>query len=193
MLSVPDEVLEKPKLSREELELLHNHPVESQRMIEKFGDQFSWMGKVAVQVHERQDGSGYPFGLEGDDIHETALIIGIADTYEAMTHPRADRKARVTYNALSEIIDVRNTLFNPNHIRALIRIVSIFPLGSLVKLNNSCIGRVVGVNKLYPTRPLMEILIDPQGTRLSPSTIMDLGEEPMIYIVDPAIEESVLN
>ena len=192
MLTVPDEVLGKPTLSTEEFQTLRNHPFESQRMVNQFGGEFGWMGKVAVQVHERQDGSGYPLGLKGDEIHETAQIIGLADTYEAMTHPRADRKARVTYNALSEIIDVRNSLFNPDHIRALIRIVSIFPLGSLVKLNNGCIGRVVGVNRLYPTRPLMEILIDSQGGMLDQPTILDLGEEPMIYIVDPAIEESVL-
>ena len=193
MLTVPEEILEKPDLTDDEFQLLRNHPFESQRMVNQFGGQFSWMGKVAVQVHERQDGSGYPVGLKGDEIHETAQIIGLSDTYEAMTHPRADRKARVTYNALSEIIDVRNSLFNPDHIRALIRIVSIFPLGSLVKLNNGCIGRVVGVNRLYPTRPLMEILIDARGVKMEPPKILDLGEEPMIYIVDPAIEESVLD
>ena len=192
MLTIPAEILEGTALSDEQFQLLRNHPLESQRMVEGFGSEYSWMGKVIVQVHERYDGSGYPSGLEGDEIQDLARIIGLADMYEAMANPRADRKAVVTYNALNEIIDERNRLFDPGLIKALIRVVSIFPLGSLVKLNNGTIARVVGVNKLYPTRPLMEVLLDPQGVHLDPTDMIDLGSEPMVHIVDPAIEESVL-
>jgi hypothetical protein len=74
----------------------------------------------------------------------------------------------------------------------LINIVSIFPLGSLVKLNNNTIGRVVGANKLYPTRPLVEIRLDHRGKKMNEPQLIYLEEEPMLYIVDPAIDESVL-
>ena len=70
--------------------------------------------------------------------------------------------------------------------------VSIFPLGSLVKLNNGEIGRVVGTSRLHPTRPTVDILLDPRGRKLSQPRMMNLGDEPMLYIVDPAIEEGVL-
>ena len=69
---------------------------------------------------------------------------------------------------------------------------SAWPLGSLVKLNNNTIGRVVGANKLYPTRPLVETLLDHRGNRVKDPQLVHLEEEPMLYIVDPAIDESVL-
>lgn len=192
MLKVPDEVLESRRLTTAQLQQLQQHPVDSERIVCAFGKAFEWVGKVVVQVHERRDGSGYPRKLKGDDIHEFARIIGLVDTYEAMAQPRADRQARVVYNALKEIIDLRNSLFDRRLIKALINIVSIFPLGSLVKLNNGEIGRVVATSRLHPTRPTVDVLIDPRGRRLPEARQIDLQDEPMLYIVDPAIEEGVL-
>jgi len=192
MTQIPDKQLNSQKFSDEQRQLLHQHPVESQKMVTAFGPAFTWIGKIVVQVHERHDGSGYPHGLKGDQIHEMARILGLVDTYEAMAHPRADRQARVTYNALKEIIDLRNSLFERKLIKALIHIVSIFPLGSLVKLNNGEIGRVIGTSRLHPTRPTLEILIDPRGRQLEDPRQINLEDEPMLYIVDPAIEEGVL-
>ncbi len=192
MLTIPDEVLDSPKLTTEQLQLLRNHPHESKKMVEHFGANFAWIGQVVVQIHERHDGSGYPDRLGGDDIHEFARIIGLSDMYEALGHPRSDRKAHVIYSALTTIIDTRNKHFAPRLIKGLINIVSIFPLGSLVKLNNNTIGRVVGANKLYPTRPLVEIRLDHRGKKMNDPQMIYLEEEPMLYIVDPAIDESVL-
>ena len=192
MLKVPEEVLKTSRMTPQQLEVMRNHTHESKRIVEGFGPDLAWMGAIVVQVHERYDGSGYPQKLKEEEIHEFARIIGLADTYEAMAHPRADRAALVVYTALSEIIDMRNKLYDPRLIKLLIRIVSIFPLGSLVKLNNGAIGRVVGANRLYPTRPLMEVMLDPRGKKLSPSYLLNLAEEPMLSISDPAIDESVL-
>jgi len=192
MLRVPDEVLESPHLTPAQLELLRQHPLESQKIVAGFGPSFAWIGKIVVQVHERFDGSGYPCGLQGQDIHEMARILGLVDTYEAMAHPRADRGARVTYHALKEIIDLRNTLFERRLIKALIQIVSIFPLGSLVKLNSGDLGRVIGTSRTHPTRPVVEVVMDSRGRRLEPPRELNLEQEPMLYIVDPAIEEQTL-
>ena len=192
MQTIPEEVLNSPKWTPEQLQLMQQHPLESRKIIEAFGDEFSWVGEVVSQVHERYDGSGYPARIEGEEIHEFARIIGLADTYEAMSHARPDRKAVIIYNVLSQIIDVRNKAFDPNLIKALIKIVSIFPLGSLVQLNNGAIGRVIGANKLYPTRPLLELSLDPQGHPLKSATFVNLEDDPMLTIVEPAVEESVL-
>ncbi len=193
MIKVPKDVVESNgKLNDKQLKQLRQHPVDSQRIVESFGPAFAWIGKIAVQVHERQDGSGYPRGLRGEQIHEIARIIGVIDTYLAMAQPRADRPALVTYNALKEIIDLRRAFFDPRLIKALIHVVSIFPLGSLVKLNNGEIGRVIGTSRLHPTRPLVELLLDPRGKPHVPPRHMNLEDEPMLYIVDPAIEEGVL-
>ncbi|MEW6749911.1 MAG: HD domain-containing phosphohydrolase [Candidatus Latescibacterota bacterium] len=192
MLRVPREILDGGRLTPEQLQVLKRHPLDSQEIVNGFGAGFEWAAKIVVQVHERYDGSGYPAGLRDGEVHEMARIIGVADTYEAMAHPRADREARVTYHALKEIIDLRNTLYERRVIKALIQIVSIFPLGSLVKLNNGEIGRVIATSRTHPTRPVVEVLIDSRQQRLSPPRRLDLQDEPMLYIVDPAIDEGVL-
>ena len=192
MLKVPKEVLQEESLSAEGFALLGRHPVETQRILEDFGPAFARLGKIVVQVHERRDGSGYPQGLNRDEIHEIAQLVGLADTYLAMAHPRIDRPDVVVYNALKNVIDMRRTLFDIKLVKALINIVSIFPLGSLVKLNNNEIGRVIGTSRLHPTRPKVEVLLDSRGQPLKPPRQMVLEEEPMVYIVNPAIEEDVL-
>ena len=192
MLKVPKEVLQEESLSAEGFALLGRHPVETQRILEDFGPAFARLGKIVVQVHERRDGSGYPQGLNRDEIHEIAQLVGLADTYLAMAHPRIDRPGVVVYNALKNVIDMRRTLFDIKLVKALINIVSIYPLGSLVKLNNNEIGRVIGTSRLHPTRPKVEVLLDSRGQPLKPPRQMVLEEEPMVYIVNPAIEEDVL-
>ena len=192
MLSVPDEVLDSPKLKDSQLKLLQQHPLKSKEMILDFGKSFAWIAKIVAQTHERRDGRGYPSGLKGDEIHEIARILGLADSYEAMAHPRPDRKAKAMYHTVKEIIDQRNAQFDRHSIRALIHIVSIFPLGSLVKLNNGEIGRVLGTSRPHPTRPKVEVLVDAKGRRQAAGRVIDLGAEPLLYIVDPAIEEEAL-
>jgi HD-GYP domain-containing protein (c-di-GMP phosphodiesterase class II) len=192
MASLPAEVLEARRFTSEQRAHLHRHPLESQRLVQSFGKGFAWIGKIVVQVHERSDGTGYPAGIKGEQLHEFARVIGLADTYEAMVHPRPDREARAVYHVVKEIIDLRNTLFDRQLVKALIHIVSIFPLGSLVKLNNEEIGRVVGTSRLHPTRPTVEVLLDARARRVNPPRQIVLEEEPMVYVVDPAIEESVL-
>lgn len=193
MLTIPEEAMKARQFGQEQKDLLRRHPLESQKMVQSFGAAFHWVGKIVVQVHERWDGGGYPQGLKEEEIHEFARIIGLVDTYEAMVQPRADREARVVYNALKEIIDLRNAQFERRLIKALIGIVSIFPLGSLVKINNGEIGRVVGTNRQHPTRPAVDILVDPRGRCLTEARPLNLVDEPMLYIVDPAIDESVLD
>ena len=192
MLSVPEDLLTSQQLSASQLDTLRRHPQESLRMLRSFGDSFAWIGKIVVQAHERSDGSGYPRGLAGDRVHKLAAILGLADTYEAMAHPRPDRRAQAMYNALKQIIDHKNTQFDRELVKVLLRVVSIFPLGSLVKLNSGAIGRVIGTQPAHPTRPLLDIMVDPRGRRLPAPEKLDLADKPLINIVDPAIEEADL-
>lgn len=127
MLGLPAELLEARRLTPEQCDLLQRHPLESQRLAQAFGKGFAWIGRIVTQGHERSDGTVYPAGLKGERIHELARIIGLADTYGAMVHPRSDRQVRAVYHVVEEIIHLRNTLFDGHLVKALIHIVSIFP------------------------------------------------------------------
>ena len=71
----------------------------------------------------------------------------------------------------------------------LVDIVSMFPLGSLIKLNNNEIGRVIRPVASTPPARCRELLLDERRRPAKEGTSLNLIEEPMLYVIDPAIEE----
>lgn len=89
-------------LTRAEFERVRLHPYLSERML-AFSPTLAPLGAIAVQHHERMDGSGYPRGLAGDAIAPGGRILAAADTYHAMTELRPHRPARSAEEAASEL------------------------------------------------------------------------------------------
>ena len=110
---VPTEILNKPApLSPIEFEIVKQHPKAAYDVLSKI--EFPWaIADIVLQHHERLDGSGYPSGLRGDQIHLEAQIIGVADVVEAMSSHRPYRAALGTEKGLEEISKGKGTLFDP--------------------------------------------------------------------------------
>jgi len=136
---------------------------------------------IVLQTHERADGSGYPDRLSDEEIDPLAQYISIADAYEAMTHPRAWRDAVNPPDAVKELVEKEGRGFNSKAVKALLSSVSIYPPGSLVALSTGEIARVVRVTRGFLTKPLVEVLIDPQFSQLNPQHL-DLFEHPLTSI-----------
>ncbi|MCG2715270.1 MAG: HD family phosphohydrolase, partial [Candidatus Marinimicrobia bacterium] len=66
--------------------------------------------------------------------------------------------------------------------------VSMFPIGSLVRLSSNEVARVISVNKLRPVRPIVEVIEDSEGRKLKTPLRINLGEEPLLYITKPIVE-----
>lgn len=99
---VPNEVLNKPgKLTEEEFELIKKHPIDGGKMAQ--GTFMGNLDKIISQHHERIDGTGYPYGLKGDEILLEAKIIALADSFDAMTTDRSYRKAMDVEVAFKEL------------------------------------------------------------------------------------------
>lgn len=99
---VPVEILQKPSsLTAEEWLIIKEHPRFGRELIEPTFIRDA--GPIVEQHHERMDGSGYPFGLRGDEILTEAYIVAIADTYDAMTTDRSYRKALPAESAFAEL------------------------------------------------------------------------------------------
>jgi len=84
------------------------------------------MSELAEHVlmhHERLDGSGYPKGLKGDEISLIGRIIGIADSYDAMTSDRAYRKAMPESEAIAELVKCSGFLFDSSIVKVFIESV----------------------------------------------------------------------
>ncbi len=122
-LGVHPHTLNKPgKLTDEEWAEVRNHPLEGRRLIAPLAP---WLGEwslVIEQHHECYDGSGYPFGLSGDQLCLGARIVSVADSFEVMTAVRSYKKAIGVVAARKELTLCAGTQFDPVIVRAFLNI-----------------------------------------------------------------------
>ncbi|MDY6950068.1 MAG: HD domain-containing phosphohydrolase [Thermodesulfobacteriota bacterium] len=186
---IPEEVLYKEdRLSDEEFRMVREAPNHGYDLLRSLGKEYAYVAECCLQVYERIDGTGYPKGLKGDEIHEYAQIIGLVDLYEALTHSRPQREKFLHFAAVKEVIKSGKSAFQRNHLKALLRIFSIFPLNSYVKLNSNAIGRVTDTYLDQPMRPRLHIISDSQGSPVLTEQVVNLPEHPLLYIVDSVSE-----
>jgi HD-GYP domain-containing protein (c-di-GMP phosphodiesterase class II) len=189
---IPEEILyKKGKLSNEEFGMVREAPNKGYELLKALGMEHAYLAECCVQVYERIDGSGYPKGLKADELHEYAQIIGLVDVYEALTHSRPQREKFLHFAAVKEIIKSGKSTFQRNHLKALLRIFSIFPLNSYVKLNSHAIGKVTETYLDQPMRPKLQIIRDSQGGHVLREQLVNLPEYPLLYIVDSVPEEEL--
>ena len=193
MLRLPAELLrKKEKLTPEEQQVIHTHPDLSHRIISRELKYPEDVAQIALQHQERWDGRGYPRRLKGEDIQLTARIVAVADAYEAMVTARPHRDPIISYGAMKSILSDNSRHFDPNVLRAFLESMGIYPIGSIVQLNNSSIGRVVENHSDAPLRPRIELLIDEYSARLERPETVDLVERKNLFIVK-AIDPRVMN
>ncbi len=192
MMRIPRSVLEKAgHISSEDRRLIESHPVLGAELLLGLGNEFDWLEKVVLQEHERHGGQGYPNKLSGKHIHPYARIIGMADTFVSMTHPRPWRSARSPHEAAKEIGFVLRDEFDLQLIKLFLQRVTVFPLNSLVKLNNGSIGKVVATNMDSPLRPWVDVLLGPYGEPSLESKPLDLRKNLILHVVGTVSDEGL--
>ena len=191
MVTLPPDLFTKGRFSPQDLHVLHQHPVKGRNILMGLGEKFQWLADVAYQEHERENGSGYPQALAGNQIHEYAKITGVADIYAGLTRSRPDRHGMLPFEAVKEILQTRKLEFDSRIVRILLKTLSAFPVGSLVKLNSGAIGRVVDTDIDSPLRPVISILYDPEGRPVQEAREIRLREHPILHITDTVAPEEV--
>lgn len=171
-------------LSKPEMDSIKQRPNYSYEILQIFKKEHPYLSETAVQVYERIDGSGYPMGLQKDEINEYAQIIGLVDVYEALIHNRPQRNQFLPFPAVKSIVRECKNSFNRNCLKALINSFSIFPIYSYVRLNSGAIGRVIQTHSDHPMRPKVQVIYDSQERRVLTDRIIDLPENPLLYITD---------
>ncbi len=121
-LSIPSEILSKPsKLTQVEYLLLQQHAQAGHEILKDV--EFPWpVARIILQHHERLDGSGYPNGLQGDEILLEARILSVADVVEAMATHRPYRPSLGIGPALEEISLNRGALYDPRVVEVCLRL-----------------------------------------------------------------------
>jgi len=184
MVKVPKAILKKKeKLSAEELNQIRTHPIHSYRIVTKELKYPEEIGVVALQHHERWDGQGYPRKLRGEDIALTARIVAVADAYIAMINNRPHRNSVIGYSAMKSVLNDNGSHFDPKILKVFLESMGIYPIGSVVQLNNSAIGRVVQTHAEAPLRPAVELIVDEFGNRLGEREVIDLLAKKGVFIV----------
>lgn len=183
MYRIPDSILNKSRtLDLQEAALVRKHPGISHEILSRMGEKYSWLAEIAFQVHERSDGSGYPRGLKGTEILESASVIGLVDSFTAMSKERPYREKLSKTEAVKSIMEAGKGLFPPVIIKTFFNQISPFPVNSYVRLNTGFIGKVTATDKNHPFRPTVELLCDSSGNRLEKLQVIRLSEMPMLHI-----------
>ncbi|MCG8311600.1 MAG: two-component system response regulator [Pseudomonadales bacterium] len=114
-IGIADNILLKPgKLTSEEFDVMKKHPLIGAEILGESNAQILKMARtVALHHHEKWDGSGYPYGLKGEDIPIEARIVAIADVFDALTSERPYKKAWTVEDALTFMDEQRGRHFDP--------------------------------------------------------------------------------
>lgn len=155
-------------------EQFRQHPETGWTMLRGRDDISPLTRAVIAQHHERWDGSGYPHGLKGEQIHEFGQIGGLIQAYDSLISPKPHRPALKAHEAIEYFVGSAGKHFNIELVRAFVRKVPAYPIGSSVVLSTGDQGVITDFNTDMPLRPPVRLLED--------GRTIDLAKEPSIMI-----------
>lgn len=135
---------------------------------------------VLLQHHEHLDGSGYPYRLSGDQIGQAARVVAIANHYDHLCNANRAAAAVTPYEALSTMFARQKHWFDAAMLARLVRVLGVYPPGSLVQLSSGAMAMVISANAARPLRPML-LVHDPAIPR-EEALILDLEQAPEISI-----------
>ncbi|MGG2395556.1 HD-GYP domain-containing protein [Pseudomonas sp. SH1-B] len=179
-LEVPSKVLLKPEpLTRPEQQLLQMHTDFGMRMGQKLMLDDEVL-RIIHEHHEHCDGSGYPRGLREAGIGRLSRLVAIANRFDNLCNPLDPRQALSPHEALALMFKQQREHFDDVALKAFIRVMSVYPPGSLVQLQDERYALVLGMNPNQALKPTL-VVYDPNLPKQE-ALIVDLAEEPGLTI-----------
>lgn len=155
-MTIPEEVLNKPdSLTEEEFELIRSHPRKGYDILRNLNVD-PRIKKSALMHHERSDGSGYPSGLEDEFIDEFAMIIAIADVYDAMTAARAYRTPLCPFEVIANFEKEGYQKYHTKYILTFLKQIAATYQNSRVILSDGRGCKIVMLNQQNLSRPIVQ-------------------------------------
>ncbi|SDE84555.1 hypothetical protein SPACI_020800 [Sporomusa acidovorans DSM 3132] len=153
---IPLEILNKPgKLSPEEMEIMRLHTTRGYRLLRNKPEIPDGVIHGILQHHERFDGSGYPLGVSGDQIHPYAKIIAIADMYDAMTSDRVYHRKNSPFAVVEMIVEEMFNKLDPQIGTVFLNNVRDYLLGNIVELSDGRQAEVIYLGQFMAARPVV--------------------------------------
>jgi HD domain len=176
-VKVPAEVLQHDgALDEEQWRLIQRHPVDGAGLV-LITSRNAYHPAVAtvLEHHAAYDGSGYPTLSGRRSPSLPARIVSVADCFDAVTSKRSYRKPEERRQALSLLQAGAGRAFDPRVVRTFVRMVGIFPVGSLVRLSSGEVAVVVRNHDRLLARPVVRLVLDAGGEEAEGEEV-DLSE-----------------
>ena len=129
-IGISDAILKKPgKLTQEEFIMMKTHTIKGSEIFE---DKFSPMEELAAEIskthHEKWDGTGYPFGLKGEEIPISGRIVALADVFDALSSKRSYKAAWTENDVLEELKKQAGKHFDPEVVECFFEVYDVIKL-----------------------------------------------------------------
>ncbi len=175
-MKVPDEILNKPgRLTRIEYEIIKQHTSLGYEILSDYPTLEPMVKETALLHHERIDGQGYPQGTFGAYLHKYIRMVTIVDAYDAITSNRVYKSSAPAFDALKILFAERGKHFDETLVEAFIRMIGIYPPGTLVEMTNGEVGIVIASNQNHRLRPKVELVLT-ASKKPRPSYIINLAD-----------------
>jgi len=166
---------------------IKKHVIYGYSAVEKLKWLTSASKNIILSHHERLDGSGYPFRLTEEKIKTGSKIAAVCDEFDSRVYGNLMKKMKV-HDAIDYIVSQAGIKFDLEVVRAFVASVAAYPIGALVITNQNEIGIVLRQNPKCPTRPVIRIIQDARGNRLTEWVERDLTKELTLFITDTIID-----
>lgn len=155
---IPAGILNKKgRLSEEEFEIVKRHTIFGFDIVKKFEDISIEIKRAVIMHHEKEDGTGYPFGIHGNQKNLYSKIITAADIFDAITSDRVYKGKQTPFSAFKELEKFGYDVLDPKVMLAMFSNMPSYYIGSKVKMENGEIGEVVYVPNQCVYAPVVKV------------------------------------
>lgn len=180
-IEIPSQIIYKRQaLNTAEEALMRTHAAIGSRLAQKIGGLPPEAIAIVEQHHELMDGSGYPRGIQGRWISLMPRIVAIANIYDNLCNPNDPYKALTPRDAMAQLFQLYAGKLDKDLVGAFIKVMGVYPPGTVVQLNDENIGLVVSVDPAYLLKPRI-ILYNPEIPR-EQALMIDLLDRPDLEI-----------
>lgn len=187
-LRIPSQITQKRgELNKAEQNFLNMHPQYGLEMLNQLQAFEPRIREVAHLHHERLDGSGFPLCLQGDRIPPLARLIGLVDHYDESLHPRSGLQPAGPSQVIGQLFKLSQKKFDQDLVRLLIKVLGVYPPGSLVRLDDDSVALVLSTEPTLPLKPKVQPYI--KGQRPEGVAMIDLREDARSIVTTLRLEE----
>lgn len=166
-------------LTEQERTVMQQHPALGLAILQDAKEDRDSVIRIVTEHHECCNGTGFPHKLKGDSLSVLAQLVGLVDVYDGMVSRHGGRPGMLPHDAIKQLYRLGDTgQYSKELIHAMIGSLGVYPIGSLVLLNTKEQAVVVHVTNSQRLKPIVKVIVGPNGEPYLPPILLDLGSQP---------------